>query len=569
MSGLGDIFNFEKFQLKDWWRKAKDNPEQLLIGAGTPIGAKAWSKVTGKDYEPFVDQMGGAYGGHAVSAFGQDDGGVYKRAREAGIDTKRGGQAHDLAHVVSAFYGGQGLMGLGGGGAPAGGSGSGQGLGIFSNGGTGGMAGVGQGNVGTLAANTGINTGGVAGVGGTGASAGQPMWQQMMSQGGLGSMPGMSTGAPPQQPPPQYQPPQQQMQPDLGAQANAQVGSPNVRPPMGSRVMDALGKARDGLTPIDPRAAAGMSPEQIKEMRNQAMLRMGLGMMASAQNGGRFGEALASGYGLGQAGLDRDVKTTYDRGVEEREQKRRDDILATDAQRYGDERSYRRERDSTVDARLDQNFDADQAYRAAQLQIARARLGEGAALPAGYRRSANGDLEFIPGGPADPNVGKRSAKPTEYDRKARLLFSEMVDAEQQYNDVAGKGEASVWDSVLDSSPMTRVFTSEEFRQREAAGLRWAQNFLYLKSGASATNEEVRKTFVQYLPQPGDTEAVIEQKATARQQAMGNVASANNLVEDQTPAAAPPPGGGPSVGTVEDGYRFTGGDPANPASWVKL
>lgn len=90
-----------------------------------------------------------------------------------------------LAILGSVFGGGALLSGMGGGGASGGSN-----LGIFSNGGQGGMAGVGQGNVGQLFANTGINTGGVGGVGGTGGggfgSLGMQDWMQM-AQG----MPGM------------------------------------------------------------------------------------------------------------------------------------------------------------------------------------------------------------------------------------------------------------------------------------------------------------------------------------------------------------------------------------------
>lgn len=213
------------------------------------------------------------------------------------------------AIAAGAYFGGGALangLGGGGGGAQAGG---GQGLGLFSNGGQGGMAGVGQGNAGQLMANAGINTGGVGGVGGTGASS-SSMLQQMMSQGGLGSMPGMSTGAPPQQqtPPPQFNP-----------------GQPSAPPTMGQKLMGGLGRARDALTPIDPRVASQMDPEYVKQLRNNAILQMGLGMMGSASRGGGFGEALATGIGLGQAGLNRGVDDVYQRGVQERELKRDED----------------------------------------------------------------------------------------------------------------------------------------------------------------------------------------------------------------------------------------------------
>lgn len=204
MGFLGDNFGFESFQLKDWWNKAKDNPEQLLLGAADPLSAKALSKVTGKKYEPFVDQMGGPYGGHTISAFGANGGGVYGRANAAGIDTKAAGGVHDAAHVVAAMFGAQGLAGAGqgmmgsvgggagGGAAPAAGAGwggagtSNAGLGVFGGGGTGGLAGVGGGNAGALAASGGI-TGG-AGMGSATAQApmGMQDYMKLAQQGGGG-----------------------------------------------------------------------------------------------------------------------------------------------------------------------------------------------------------------------------------------------------------------------------------------------------------------------------------------------------------------------------------------------
>jgi len=177
MSDIGDLLGFEGFQLKDWWKKIKKDPERLLLGAVDPWSSKLWGKVLNKDYEPLVDQMGGAYGGHTISAFGENDGGVYERAREAGIDTGPAEVVNDAAHVVASLYGGAGAAkGLG---AAFGGGGTGADLGIFSNGGQGGMANVGGGNAGALANSGGIS-GGAGGV--APSSAAQPAWQDMAQQ---------------------------------------------------------------------------------------------------------------------------------------------------------------------------------------------------------------------------------------------------------------------------------------------------------------------------------------------------------------------------------------------------
>lgn len=104
MSFLSDVLDFEKFHTKDLWERLKDDPKRLLLGVD-PWSTKIWNKVLGRDDEPLVDQMGGAYGGQTFS-MGNPEGGVYQRAREAGIDTTSGSQLQDLAHVIAAQYAG-------------------------------------------------------------------------------------------------------------------------------------------------------------------------------------------------------------------------------------------------------------------------------------------------------------------------------------------------------------------------------------------------------------------------------------------------------------------------------
>jgi len=106
MGWLDDALDFEMFNAKDIWKKIKKDPERLLIGADNPWNTKVWNSVLGSNYEPFVDQMGGAYGGHTISAFGNQTGGVYGRAQLAGINTLPASSMHDLAHVISAMYAG-------------------------------------------------------------------------------------------------------------------------------------------------------------------------------------------------------------------------------------------------------------------------------------------------------------------------------------------------------------------------------------------------------------------------------------------------------------------------------
>jgi hypothetical protein len=113
MSFLKDVLGFERFNLKDMGKKL--SAKRLLLGAVDPFSTRMWNQThMGKDWEPIVDQMGGAYGGSALT-LGDTGEGVYGRAKAAGVPTEAGAGMHDIAHVItSLFAGGYGAGKLGG-----------------------------------------------------------------------------------------------------------------------------------------------------------------------------------------------------------------------------------------------------------------------------------------------------------------------------------------------------------------------------------------------------------------------------------------------------------------------
>ena len=101
-----------------------------------------------------------------------------------------------------------------------------------------------------------------------------------------------------------------------------------------------------------------------------------------------------------------------------------------------------------------------------------------------------------------------------------------------------------------------------------------QDSLYVKTGASAPAEEVAKAEAMYLPATV-LGVPTERDATAREKV-------DNFIRDMTALREGLMGGGqsavaepaavasaaPAAGQVVDGYRFKGGDPANPANWER-
>lgn len=144
---------------------------------------------------------------------------------------------------------------------------------------------------------------------------------------------------------------------------------------------------------------------------------------------------------------------------------------------------------------------------------------------------------------------------------------------------------SVVESGLSKIPGVGNFIVSEDRQKyNQAKADFINAQLRRESGAAIAQSEFENADKQYFPVPGDSAAVIKQKAANRRaaiEAMGreggnayrpkyNFDQSGTVTPYEQPAppranASPPP---PKPGQLVDGYRFRGGNPADPNNWAK-
>lgn len=112
-----------------------------------------------------------------------------------------------------------------------------------------------------------------------------------------------------------------------------------------------------------------------------------------------------------------------------------------------------------------------------------------------------------------------------------------------------------------------MMVSPEFQRFDQAKRDFVNAILRRESGAVISTEEFANADKQYFPQPGDTKETIDQKRANR------AASMEGIIREAGPQYKRPetqkPKSGPQPGLVEDGYRFKGGNPADPNSWEKV
>jgi len=188
--------------------------------------------------------------------------------------------------------------------------------------------------------------------------------------------------------------------------------------------------------------------------------------------------------------------------------------------------------------------------------------------PSGFKFTEEGTLEFIPGGPADPEV-KRDAKPTEAQSKVLTLLSRIAGgANDIQNVIATEPEAqqaglfeTLSRNVLGEGIVTRSLAGPERRTVTDAQVDILDGLLTLGTGAAYNREQLIGQTLSYFPQYGDTEQEIEVKnqrlnraiEAARLQAGPLAEEFDNVIKplfQQAAAAAAPEAGPRGVPALE-------------------
>lgn len=212
------------------------------------------------------------------------------------------------------------------------------------------------------------------------------------------------------------------------------------------------------------------------------------------------------------------------------------------------------------DQRLSRQEQASLRRELAQMQDATRRdlataIGAGSGKPpAGYRWKQDGTLEFVPGGPADPK-SKTGAdgmpKLTESQGRANLFQSRATEADNIMSGLEGKyspmainakqGAGKVWGIGGALETVGNVMLPQNAQKVEQSQRDFVNAILRQESGAVIAQSEFDNAQKQYFPQPGDSQAVIEQKRKNRKTAieglrvMAGPAAAQTREQPQAPA----------------------------------
>jgi len=128
--------------------------------------------------------------------------------------------------------------------------------------------------------------------------------------------------------------------------------------------------------------------------------------------------------------------------------------------------------------------------------------------------------------------------------------------------------------IVNALPSALGGANPQQQQFQQAKLNFITAILRKESGAAIGQDEFEREDQKYFRQVGDSDAVAAQKKQARQTAIKameiQAGPGAKEIKNFEPRAEPSQSvSAPKIGTVQDGYKFKGGDPSKPSSWEKL
>lgn len=198
--------------------------------------------------------------------------------------------------------------------------------------------------------------------------------------------------------------------------------------------------------------------------------------------------------------------------------------------------------------------------------------------PAGYERTADGNLKFIKGGPADPDTPKGKGNLTDTQAKALQFGSRMQEANEIFDALEKDGK--LFSTPGANNPITGGIVNQlntpAGQQLDQAKRNFVNAVLRRESGAAIAPSEFDSADKQYFPQPGDSDEVVKQKRGNRELSMRGILAEvpdadTRIAKIRTPlapAANAQAAARPTPGKSEGGWTFTGGDPGDRRNWRK-
>ena len=160
-----------------------------------------------------------------------------------------------------------------------------------------------------------------------------------------------------------------------------------------------------------------------------------------------------------------------------------------------------------------------------------------------FNAELGGYVPKAPGGQFVPLEGSPNAgapKLTEGEAKAGLYLGQMRSASDTLDQLERRGVTARPESVaMAGSFLGNYLAPKEAQQVAQVRNQWSEAYLRAKTGAAATQGEVDLNNRTFFPQPGDSQAVIEQKAQARRQAELDMQMPAGRAAQRTQIATPP------------------------------